>query len=122
MPIIQHSAQPVSEHDDYTKVRPLVTKEQGAASLTVSEVVMEPGATGRLHTHPTDVAIMMLEGSIQMIVGEEVRTVRSGYTLLAPPGVPHKLINNTWVAARMLVICPTDQLETHFLEEAKHAP
>ncbi len=116
MPIINHSVQPVSESGEHTRVRPLVTKEQGAVSLTVREVVMEPGGAGRLHTHPTDIAIMLLEGSIQMIVGDEIRTVRSGNTLLAPPGVPHKLVNNTWVAARMLVICPTDRLETRFLE------
>ncbi|MBI3329346.1 MAG: cupin domain-containing protein [Nitrospinae bacterium] len=116
MPIIEHSIQPVSESGEYTSVRPLVTEAGGAVSLTVKEVVMKPGATGRLHTHPTDIAITLLEGSIQMIVGDEIRTVRSGYTLLAPPGVPHKLVNNTWVAARMLVICPTGRLETHFLE------
>jgi quercetin dioxygenase-like cupin family protein len=51
-----------------------------------------------------------------MAVGEEVQTVRSGSTLLAPPGVPYKLLNNTWVDARMLVISPTDVLETEYLE------
>jgi quercetin dioxygenase-like cupin family protein len=116
MPIIKHSSQPVSERDGYTSVRALVTGEHGAASLTVKEVVIQPGAVGRLHTHPTDIAITMLEGSIQMIVGDEVRTVRSGYTLLAPPGVPHKLVNNTWVSARMLVVYPTVRLDTTFLE------
>ena len=42
--------------------------------------------------------------------------MRSGYTMLAPPGTPHKLVNNTWVQARMLVTHPTDKLETTFLE------
>ncbi len=51
-----------------------------------------------------------------MIVGNEVRTVRSGNTLLAPPGTPYKLINNTWVPARLLMIFPADQLETKVLE------
>lgn len=116
MPIINHSTQPTSERGEFTSVRPLVTEAQGATSLTVKEVVMKPGVSGRLHTHPTDIAIMMLEGSIQMIVGDDIRTVRAGYTLLAPPRVPHKLVNNTWVAARMLVIYPSVRLETHFLE------
>jgi quercetin dioxygenase-like cupin family protein len=116
MPIIEHRRQPVSESGDFTSVRALVTDAEGAVSLSVKEVVMRPGASGRLHTHPTDVAITMLEGSIQMIVGDEVRTVRAGYTLLAPPGVPHKLVNHTWVPARMLVVYPTVHLETNFLE------
>lgn len=116
MPIIDHSSQRLVTTGDFTRERPLVTKEHGAASLTVRELVMEPGGSSRWSTHPTDVAVMVQEGSIQMAVGEEVQTVRSGYTLLAPPGVPYKLLNNTWVAARLLIISPTADLETEFLE------
>ncbi len=96
--------------------RSLVSSDDGAASLTIREVVVEPGADERLHTHPTDEAVIVTEGSVQLIVGDDVRTVRSGYTMLAPPGVPHKVVNNTWVAAKMLVICPTDIPETKFVE------
>ena len=116
MPIIDHSRQPRIATGDFVSERPLVTKEHGATSLTIRELVMEPGASSRLCLHPTDTAITMQEGSIQMVVGDEVQTVRSGYTLLAPPGVPYKLINNTWVAARMLVISPTAEVQTEFLE------
>jgi quercetin dioxygenase-like cupin family protein len=116
MPIIDHSTQHRVSTGDLTSERPLVTKEHGAVSLTIRELTMEPGASTRWCTHPTDVVIMVQEGSIQMAVGEEVQTVRSGSTLLAPPEVPYKLCNNTWVAARMLVISPTDALETAYLE------
>jgi len=116
MPIIDHSTQPRVETADFTSERTLVTREHGAISLTIREVVMEPGASSRLCAHPTDTAIMVQDGSIQMVVGEEVQTVRSGYTLLAPPGVPYKLINNTWVAARLLVISPIAEVQTEFLE------
>src|SRR5918911_3803342 len=116
MPIIEHSARPMGESEAFTGIRPLVTKDDGAVSLTIQEVIMKPGAARRLQTHPVDIAIMLLEGSIQMIIGEERRTVRSGNTLLAPPGVPYKLVNNTWVPARMLMIYPADRLEARFLE------
>ena len=116
MPIINHNSQPVLQSDEFFSLRPLVTKDHGAASLTVQEVIIKPGVEGRLQTHPVDVAFMMLEGSIQMIVGNEVRTVRSGNTLLAPPGTPYRLINNTWVAARLLMIFPAAQLEKTVLE------
>jgi quercetin dioxygenase-like cupin family protein len=116
MPIINHSSQPVLQSDEFASLRPLVTKDQGAVSLTVQEITIKPGMAGRLQTHPVDIAFMMLEGSIQMIVGDEVRTVRSGNTLLAPPGTPYKLINNTWVPARLLMIFPADKLETKVLE------
>ena len=116
MPIIDHNAQPISATAAFARLRPLVTKEHGAASLTVQEVVMNPGMATPRQAHPTDIAFMMLDGSIQMIVGDEIRTVRSGHTLLAPPGVPYKLVNNTWVAARMLMVYPAAQLETTVLE------
>ena len=116
MPVIDHSTQPMPEPVEKRSMRSLVTREHGAESLTIRETVIHPGSEGRLHTHPTDQAIMVTEGSIQLIVGDEIRTVRRGFTLLAPPGVPHKLINNTWIPATMLVICPTDDIETNFLE------
>lgn len=116
MPIIDHSTRPMPEAVEKRSARSLVTKEDGATSLNIREVVIHPGFEERLHTHPEDQAIMIVEGSIQMIVGDETRTVRSGFTLLAPPGVPHKLVNNTWVPARMLAIAPKDDLETRYLE------
>jgi mannose-6-phosphate isomerase-like protein (cupin superfamily) len=36
--------------------------------------------------------------------------------MVAPPGVPHKLINQLWVPVRLLVIYPTTDLETDVLE------
>ena len=87
-----------------------------SSSLTVKELELQPGWEGRLHTHPTDIAVMVMAGAIQMIVGDEIRTVRAGSTLLAPPGVPHKLINELWMPAQLLAIYPTTELETTFLE------
>lgn len=116
MPIIDHSTQPMPTPVDKRSSRSLVSSQDGATSLTIQEVVVDPGANERLHTHPTDEAIMIMEGSVQLFIGDDVQTVRSGYTMLAPPGVPHKVVNNTWIAAKMLVICPTDNIETHFVE------
>ena len=101
---------------DRRSSRSLVSSDDGAASLTIREVVVEPGTDERLHTHPTDEAVIVTEGSVQLIVGGEAQTVRAGYTMLAPPGVPHKVVNNTWVAAKMLVISPTGSPETGYVE------
>ncbi len=117
MPIIQHNALPMPKAVDKISARSLVSSENGAKSLTVREVIIHPGSVGRLHTHPTDQAIMVRAGAIQMIVGDEVQTVRSGFTMVAPPGVPHKLINNLWVPATLLIIDAADNLETDYLEE-----
>jgi quercetin dioxygenase-like cupin family protein len=116
MPIIEHSTVRMSPVVDYCTERALVSKERGAVSLTIKEVELRPGWEGRLHTHPIDIAIMVMAGAVQMVLDDEVRTVRAGCTLLAPPGVPHKLINQLWIPVRVLVIYPAADLETNFLE------
>ena len=116
MPVIEHSTIRMSEVVDYRSERTLVSKGQGATSLTIKELELHPGWEGRLHTHPTDIAIMVTGGAVQMVVGDEIHTVRAGFTMVAPPGVPHKLINQLWVPVRLLVIYPTSDLETDVLE------
>lgn len=116
MPIIEHSAIRMPELEEYRRERFLVSREGGAVSLTIKEVELHPGWQGRLHTHPIDVAVMVMAGAVQIVLGDETSTVRAGCTLLAPPGVPHKLVNQLWVPVRLLVTYPSSYLETDFLE------
>ena len=117
MPIISQGETPLSAPVDRVSERAIASSEHGLADLRVREVVIHPGHPGRLHTHPTDQVIMVTAGAAQLIVGDEVQTVRSGNTLAAPAGVPHKLVNNLWVAATMLVIDSTNDLRTQYLED-----
>ena len=68
MPIIDNNAIPLPEPEDGRSARRFVNKEAGAANVTVGELVMQDGAALRLHTHPTDEAIILLEGQVEMIV------------------------------------------------------
>ena len=116
MPIIEHSSIRMPAAQDYRAERSFVSPAQGAVSLTVKEVELHPGWQGRLHTHPTDLSIMVMAGAVQLILGDELQTVRAGCTLFAPPGTPHKLINKLWIPVRLLVIYPTTELITDYLE------
>ena len=117
MPIIEQNALQMSKPVDKISVRSLVSSENGTESLTVRELIIYPGAVGRLHTHPSDQVIMVRAGAVQIIAGDEIKTVRSGSTLVAPPGVPHKIINRLWVPATLLVIDATCNLESTYLED-----
>ena len=116
MPIIEHTdiiMPPVTEN---RSERTLVSSDAGAVSLTIKEVELHPGYVGRLHTHDVDVAVMVMSGAVQMVVGDDVRTVRAGCTLLAPPGTPHKLINTLWTPVLLLVAHPSSSPDTSYLE------
>ncbi len=116
MPIIDNNAIPMPDPEDGRSARRFVTKEAGAVNVTVGELVMQDGAVLRLHTHPTDEAIVLLDGQVEMVVGQERRLVTPGHTLLAPPGTPHRLINNTGAPARMYTIFPTDNPQTEYVD------
>ncbi|MAN94241.1 MAG: cupin domain-containing protein [SAR202 cluster bacterium] len=116
MPIIDHATIRLAPAMERVRERYLVSKDLGAVSLTVKEVEISPGYEGRMHTHPVDVSIQVTSGAIQIILGDEIRTVRAGTTLLAPPGLPHKLIHHLWTPALLLITYPSAELETDHLE------
>ena len=55
--------------------------------------------------------MVILEGSMDAILGEEVITVSAGQTVLAPPGVKHGFVNNSGASARVMAIFPTANME-----------
>ncbi len=116
MPIIDHADVRLAPAAERVRERYLVSKDQGAVSLTVKEVEISPGWEGRMHTHPVDVAIQVTSGAVQVVIGDEVQTIRSGHTILAPPGVPHKLINKLWTPVQLLVTYPDTYPQTSYLE------
>lgn len=116
MPFIDHAAIRMSPPVDRVSERYLVSSAQGAQSLTIKEVQINPGWEGRMHVHNTDMSIQVMSGAIQAIIGGETRTVRAGTTLFAPPGTPHKLINHLWTPAVLLITYPTNEPQTSLLE------
>ena len=116
MPIIEHTQVRMPPVAERRRERTLVSAKDGATSLTIKEVELHPGYEGHLHTHSIDMAIMVTSGAVQVVLGDEVSTVRSGCTLFAPPGTPHKLINSLWIPVQLLVTYPGSDLDTAFLE------
>ena len=116
MPIIDHSDVRLAPTTERVRERYLVSKDLGAVSLTVKEVEISPGWEGRMHPHPIDVSIQVLSGAIQIILDDEVRTVRAGTTLLVPPLVPYKMIHHLWTPVLLLITYPSSELQTDYLE------
>ena len=61
-----------------------------------------------LHIHPNhEEAILIMEGNVEVVLGDEVRTLGPGDVLLAPAGIRHSAINRSAQPARVITIFPT---------------
>ena len=58
-------------------------------SLMVVENTFEPGAVGKLHSHPHTQITYVVSGEFQFTIDGETRTVTAGDTLLKEDGVVH---------------------------------
>ncbi|MCI0440927.1 MAG: cupin domain-containing protein [Chloroflexi bacterium] len=94
----------------------LVDGKKGAQSITVAEVVLAPGAKTPVHYHPTEEAMVILEGELEAILGDELFTVRAGNTVIAPPTIKHGFVNRSNRPARLFGIHPTANVTTIVVE------
>jgi mannose-6-phosphate isomerase-like protein (cupin superfamily) len=66
---------------------------------------MPPGGDGGLHMHTReDESVHLLEGCLDVTIGEQAFTLQAGQTYFAPRNIPHRLRNIGNVPARALLI------------------
>ncbi|MCH8207039.1 MAG: cupin domain-containing protein [Chloroflexi bacterium] len=94
----------------------LVDGERGAKSLSVGDLTLAPEGKVRTHIHPTEEAMVILEGELDAILGDEVVKVTAGDTVLAPIGVKHGFVNRSSAPARLMAIFPTATIERTFVD------
>src|SRR5207237_1460985 len=85
----------------------LAGPEQGVA-CSASLSVIEPGAGAPTHFHNTaDEVIIVLDGALEMWIGDERRVVAADHTVSLPAGVPHGFVALGPGSARILAFLPT---------------
>ena len=90
----------------------LVDASQGAESLWVARLDIDPGAKVTTHIHPdTEEAMVIVEGRLDAVLGDETIPVSAGQTVLAPAGVRHGFVNRSGAPARIMAIFPTAKME-----------
>jgi uncharacterized cupin superfamily protein len=57
------------------------------------------------------VAIIILEGTLDVLLGRQRMTIRPGHTVLVPAGTAHGFLNRYDAPARLLFVFPTHQVE-----------
>ena len=105
MPVIDHAAlHEMTWRPNYRKWD-LAGPEQGVtSSLSYSEAAVGTGAP--LHYHADDELIVILEGTLEVRLGDEVHEVGHDHTLVIPPNVPHGFTIVGTEPARLLTFFP----------------
>jgi mannose-6-phosphate isomerase-like protein (cupin superfamily) len=69
-------------------------RTSGCEYLTTTLAVIQPGGAQRIHSHRPEQVYFILEGSGEMMVGEETRRVGPGDCIFIPSWQPHGLQND----------------------------
>ena len=90
----------------------LVDASLGARSMWVGHLDLAPGATVTTHTHPdTEEAMVIVDGELEAVLGDETVTVGAGDTVLAPAGVKHGFVNRSQSQAALLAVFPKTEFQ-----------
>jgi mannose-6-phosphate isomerase-like protein (cupin superfamily) len=82
----------------------------GVDGVTVGMARIDPGAENPLHIHGNcSEVILLLNGSVEHVVGEEVVHLATGDVLIIPPAVPHQARSVGTTAAEMVVVYNSGQ-------------
>ena len=90
----------VLETPHKTDVRRLYDKE----NAQVAHLKLEPGQSLKPHITPVDVFFYVLEGTPDVLVGEETVTVEADSLVESPKGIIHCISNNSDKDIRVLVV------------------
>jgi len=99
----------------------LLCGEETAGQLSVTELVVPPGAGPPLHTHGFDETFYMLAGELIFQIEETLVTKRAGELVFVERNVPHALANHGDVPATYVLVCTPPGLERHWARMAAEA-
>jgi len=90
-----------------TKRRLLVNPDRGSGSITLGELVMNPGSELPMHTHRIEEAILITKGIATAVLGDETCTLGPSDVILAPAGVKHMVANRSKEPMSFLFFYPS---------------
>jgi quercetin dioxygenase-like cupin family protein len=79
----------------------IFSKIESGKSLTMAVMEIAPGKEGAAHEHPFDQCGMVVEGEIEMLIGEEKKWLKPMETYFIPAGINHNW-KTTVLSAKIL--------------------
>jgi len=106
-----------------TSMRLIATAASTGGRFTVGEQVTPAGWGPPRHIHSREDEILyILEGTYELHIGDERRTVSTGACAILPRGIPHGFRNVASMPGRLLFVITPGGLEEYFLAVAKCPP
>lgn len=89
-----------------TRVRMLLTGRQTDGAFCMMEMSGPPGTSTPTHVHTReDETVHVVEGELDVFLGDDVVTLRAGDTALLKRHEPHRIVIGGPGTARYLVVC-----------------
>lgn len=93
-----------------------VRSEQTDGAFSVVEFVSKPGEGVGVHVHGhEDELVYLLEGQIEVTLGDQKMTVPKGACALLPRGIPHGYVNTGSDESRLLAVLLPGRLDGFFV-------
>ena len=89
-----------------SEARPFGVIEWATGSeLAVAMATFDDGGDNAEHTHPNcEEVVYVIEGEVEHTLGDQTTVLRAGDMIIVPRHVPHRIINRTGAACRMLIL------------------
>lgn len=117
MPIFHYSDADSEEGYPGVNRATLVNDRNGALSLWIGHLTIVPGGQVTTHVHPdTEEAMVIVEGNLEAVLGDEVVTLGPGDTVLAPAGVKHGFTNRSQSNAALVAAFPQTSFQREFVD------
>ncbi len=113
MPIIHHKKPPETPWRPNYHGWDITRPGDGTTNSSLSYSEVGIGAGPPLHTHESDELIVVLEGTLEARLGDEISMVGADHTVGVPPNVPHSFKNAGPVVARILGVFPVNDPFDH---------
>ncbi|MFF0154074.1 cupin domain-containing protein [Micromonospora sp. NPDC005203] len=91
MTLVRAAQAEVLDSDPASVITLLLDPEHTDGALTSNRTLLKHGTAGappHLHTHSGEL-FFVLDGALEMLVGDQLHTLHTGDTLFVPPNTPH---------------------------------
>lgn len=91
MTLVRAARAEVLDSDPASVITLLLDPEHTGGTLTSNRTLLKSGTAGappHMHAHSGEL-FFVLDGALEMLVGDELQTLHKGDMLFVPPGTPH---------------------------------